>query len=113
MPYPLLALAFELSGRALLVSLVGLLLAEAALEPGHAAAGVEDLLLARIERVAAGADVGVDDTVLRRAAGDEGLPAAAGHRGHHVVRVNTIAHFDSWFWRPCRVAAGSCRAARA
>ena len=36
------------------------LLAVARLEPGHAATGVEDLLLARVERVAGAADVGVD-----------------------------------------------------
>ena len=36
------------------------LLGVAGLEPGHAAAGVEDLLLARVERVALRADVGAD-----------------------------------------------------
>src|SRR5215469_8580819 len=36
------------------------LLAEAALEPGDPAAGVQDLLLARVERVAVRADIGVD-----------------------------------------------------
>src|ERR1700684_1232051 len=69
------------------------LLAEPALEPGHAAAGVEDLLLAGVERVAARADVGVDDAVLRRAARSEGLPAGAGHLSHHVLRVDTRLHF--------------------
>src|SRR5260370_35744376 len=44
-------------------------LAKPALEPGDAAAGVQDLLLARVERVAARADVGVDDAVLGGAAG--------------------------------------------
>ena len=38
----------------------GGLLAVARLEPGHAATGVEDLLLARVERVAGAADVGAD-----------------------------------------------------
>src|SRR5258708_32084329 len=68
------------------------LLAEPALEPGHAAAGVEDLLLAGVERVAARADVGVDDAVLSRAARGEGLPAGAGDLGHDVVRVDTRLH---------------------
>ena len=48
--------------------LLGGLLAVAGLEPGHAATGVEDLLLARVERVALRADVGgilPDVAVLR------------------------------------------------
>ena len=45
------------------------LLAVAGLEAGHAATGVEDLLLARVERVAGRADVGVDDAVRRRCCG--------------------------------------------
>src|SRR6185295_14742885 len=43
-------------------------LAEALLEPGHAASGVEDLLLAGVEGVALRADLGVDHAVRRCAA---------------------------------------------
>jgi hypothetical protein len=46
-------------------------LAEAGLEAGHAATGVEDLLLARVERVALGADLGTDGAALDRATGGE------------------------------------------
>ncbi|MDV6288371.1 hypothetical protein R2F25_12245 [Streptomyces sp. UP1A-1] len=46
-------------------------LAEAGLEAGHTATGVEDLLLARVERVALGADLGADGAALDRAAGGE------------------------------------------
>ena len=53
------------------------LLAEALLELGDAAAGVEDLLLARVERVAGAADLGVDDAVLRGAARGERVAAGA------------------------------------
>src|SRR5258708_39067133 len=46
----------------------GLALAVALLEAGHAAAAVEDLLLAGIERVALRADLDVDLSALFRAA---------------------------------------------
>ena len=52
-------------------------LAEPLLEPGDAAAGVEDLLLAGVERVALRADLGVDDAVGRGAAGGERVAAAS------------------------------------
>src|ERR1017187_8831968 len=65
------------------------LLAEAPLEPGDPATGVQDLLLAGVEGVAARADVRVDLAVLRCASSGEGAPAGAGHRRHHVVGVNT------------------------
>src|SRR5690606_23253064 len=67
-------------------------LAETRLEPRHPATGVEDLLLTRVERVAGGADVGVDHAVLRGAASDERIPAGAGHLGDHVLRVDITLH---------------------
>src|SRR5215469_2182684 len=69
-----------------------LLLAEAPLEPGDPAAGVEDLLLAGVERVAVGADVRVDDAVRGGAPGGKRVPAGTGHRGDHVVRVDVRLH---------------------
>src|ERR1022692_3530399 len=76
----------------LLGAVRGRLLAETPLEPGDAAAGVHDLLLARVERVAARADVSVDHAILGGAPRDEGAPARAGHRGHHVIGVNIRLH---------------------
>src|SRR5215470_13436415 len=72
-------------------------LAEPALEPGDSAAGVEDLLLAGIERVAVGADVGVNLAGLRRAPGGKGVPAGTGHLRHHVIGMNVALHVISWF----------------
>src|SRR5690348_12369702 len=69
-----------------------LALAVPLLEPGDAAAGVEDLLLAGVEGVALRAHVGVDDAVGRGAAGLERVPAGAGHRRLDVVRVDTRLH---------------------
>src|SRR5206468_3053455 len=63
------------------------LLAKPALEAGYPAAGVKDLLLARVERMAVRADIGVDDAVARCGPRCEGVPARAGHLRHHVVRV--------------------------
>src|SRR5215218_3578284 len=83
----------ELLGLGLFGLRLGLLgLGVAGLEAGDAAAGVEDLLLARVERVAVGAHVGVDDAVRRGAAGGEGVPAGAGHLGHPVLRVDVLLH---------------------
>ena len=45
-------------------------------------------LLARVERVAGRADVGVDLAVRGRAPGGEGVPTATGHRSGTVGRVN-------------------------
>ncbi len=70
----------------------GLALAVALLEAGHAAAAVEDLLLAGVERVALRADLDVDLSALLRAARGERVAAAAVHRGLDVVRVNTRFH---------------------
>src|SRR5262249_41571778 len=89
--------------------LLGLLLgqpAEPALEPGHSAAGVEDLLLAGVQRMAIRADIGVNLTVPRGAGGRKGVPACTGDLGHHVVGVNVALHCFSWFRRsPGRRAA--------
>src|SRR6476660_8897347 len=64
----------------------------AGLEAGDAAAGVEDLLLAGVERVALRAHVGVDDAVLRGAPRRERGPTGAGHLGHVVLRVDVLLH---------------------
>ena len=73
------------------LGLVGLL-GVAGLEAGDAAAGVEDLLLAGVERVALRADVGVDDAGGRGAAGGERRATGAGHLGVDVVRVDVLLH---------------------
>src|SRR6478736_5075717 len=72
--------------------LLGGLLAVTGLEPGHAATGVEDLLLAGVERVALRADVGRDLAGGRGAAGREGVATGAGDRGLHVVGVKVLLH---------------------
>ena len=68
------------------------LLAVALVEPGHPATGVEDLLLARVERVALGADVGVDLAGRGRAAGGERVATGTGDRGLHVGGVQVLLH---------------------
>src|SRR6201990_1515231 len=67
-------------------------LAEPLLEPRDAAAGVQDLLLAGVERVAVRADVGVDRAVGRGAPRGERVPAAARHGGGMVLGVNVSLH---------------------
>src|SRR5215213_1578921 len=84
----------------------GVLLAVAGLEPGHAAAGVHDLLLARVERVAVAADVGVDPAGRRGAAGRELVAAAAGHQRLDVLGVNVLAQSRSSRILGRRVVAG-------
>src|SRR6476661_6620724 len=64
----------------------------AGLEAGDAAAGVEDLLLAGVERVALRADVGVDDAGGRGAAGGELRATGAGDLGLDVLRVDVLLH---------------------
>src|SRR5262249_6557292 len=94
---PALARQDRASGSQLLVvGLVGrsLPLPVALLEAGHAAAAVEDLLLAGVEGVALRADLDVDLSALLRAASGEGGTATAVHRRLDVVRVNTRLH---WF----------------
>src|SRR4051794_22908531 len=70
-------------------------LAEALLEPGDATTGVEDLLLAGVEGVARRADLDGQLTGRGRAAGGEGVAAAAGHRGDVVGRVDVGLHVAS------------------
>ena len=60
-------------------------LAVASLEASHAATGVEDLLLARVERVALRADLDRDPAGLLGAAGLEGVAATTDDGGRHVV----------------------------
>src|SRR5699024_3117271 len=69
-----------------------LLLAVPRLELGHATAAVQDLLLTGVERVAVGADVGVDDAVSRGAARGERVATRTGDRGLHVLGVNLRLH---------------------
>src|SRR6185436_13707458 len=76
---------FRLLGRTLALAI-------ALLEAGHAAAAVEDLLLAGVEGMALRADLDVDLAALLRAASGEGGAAAAVHRRLDVVRVNTRLH---------------------
>src|SRR3954451_604703 len=71
-----------------LVGAAGLALAVALLEAGHAAATVENLLLARVERVALRADLDVDLSALLGAARGERVTAPAVHGRLAVVRVN-------------------------
>src|SRR6188474_1320249 len=63
---------------------------EPALEALNPAAAVEQLLLARVERVAVRADLDVQ-LGLRRP-GLERVPAGAGHRRDHVVRMDVGLH---------------------
>src|SRR5690625_6917037 len=65
-------------------------LAVALLEAGDAATRVEDLLLARVERVAGVAHVGVDATLGRGRASLEGVATRAHHGRRHVLGVNTL-----------------------
>src|SRR6476661_4879086 len=67
-------------------------LAVTLLEAGHAAAAVEDLLLAGVERVALRANLDVNLAALLRATRGERGAATAVHRRLDVVRVNTRFH---------------------
>ena len=71
-------------GRA---GLAGVLLTEFV----DAAAGVDDLLLARIERMAVRADFDLQ-IVPKGRARVEGVPAAAGHRDLFVLGVDCVFH---------------------
>src|SRR5699024_9041288 len=79
----------------------GVLLAVACLEAGDAAAGVQDLLLAGVERVARGAHLGADHTVGLGAAGGERVAAGAGHLGLDVCGVDLGLHVS-----PCSGSLG-------
>src|SRR5699024_10681217 len=70
----------------------GLLLAVAGLETGHTATGVEDLLLAGVERVARGAHLGADDAGVLGAAGGERVAAGADDLGLDVLGVDVRLH---------------------
>src|SRR5665809_127061 len=80
--------------RKLVVDLLGLLglLAVARLEAGDAATGVEDLLLAGVERVALRADVGRDLAAVHGAPGLERWATGAGDRGLDVLGVKVLLH---------------------
>src|SRR6185436_16127010 len=58
--------------------------------PGHAATGVEDLLLAGVERVALRAHVGSDLAGRLGAPRDERAATGAGHRGFDVLGVKVL-----------------------
>ena len=71
----------------------GLLEAVLLVEFVHAAAGVDELLLAGVERVALGADL--DGDVLLRGAGLVHGAAGAADRGRLVIRMDTVFHSHS------------------
>src|SRR3954470_12030782 len=70
----------------------GVALAEPLLEAGDATAGVEDALLARVERVAGRAGLDGQLTAGSRAAGGEGVPTPTGHGGGVVLGVDSGLH---------------------
>src|SRR5688572_306448 len=84
----------------------GLLQAVLLAEAVDAAAGVHDLLLARVERVAVRADFDLEVGPERRAR-LEGVATAAGHRDVGVGRVN--AFFHSGIPLPCCVGAAKSK----
>src|ERR1035438_9842230 len=89
-------LALDLCEGLLLFGLLaGGVLTEALLEAGDAATGVEDLLLAGVERVASRTDLNVNGAAGRGAPGSETVPAATGHRGDVVLGVNVCLHDNS------------------
>src|SRR5690606_22052106 len=88
----------------------GSLLGVAGLEAGHAATGVEDALLAGVERVAVRAGLGLDRAGRRRAAGRERVAAGAGHLGLDVLGVDVLLHVSLLFTvagSHLRVSAGT------
>src|SRR3954469_13416413 len=64
----------------------------ALLEPGDATAGVENLLLAGVERVALRAHVRVDGAAGGRAPRGERVATGAGHLGLGVRGVDVLLH---------------------
>src|SRR5690349_3102412 len=82
----------ELAVGLLVLLRVSGLLGVAGLEAGHAATGVEDLLLAGVEGVAVGAHVGVDPAGRGGAAGGERVTAGAADLGLDVLRVDVGLH---------------------
>src|SRR5690625_2066578 len=73
-------------------SLLGGSLAVPGVEPCHAATGIEDLLLTRVERVALGADLRVNRACLRRATCRERRTTGTCHRGLDVLRMYVGLH---------------------
>ena len=67
-------------------------LAVTCFELSDPAAGIKNLLLAGVERVALRADIGMNAAVLRGAAGGEGTATGACHRGFGIRRVNICFH---------------------
>src|SRR5436190_6490876 len=91
---PIACAMVGLVGRARGAVAAGLLgLLEPPLEAGDAAAGVDDLLLARVERMALRADLDVQLGLGR--AGDERVAARAVHRGHDVLGMDLGLHRES------------------
>src|ERR671918_1173016 len=77
-------------------------LLEPALEPLHPTARVDELLLARVERMALGADLDVQ--LGLRGARPELVAARAGHVGEDVLGMDVGLH------RPARIPAAVSRA---
>src|SRR5690606_7246496 len=78
-------------------------LAVARLEAGDTAAAVQDLLLARVERVAVGADLDGELVSRQGAPSGEGVSTTAAHLGERVVGVNARLHMGSSLrWPPGR-----------
>jgi hypothetical protein len=68
------------------------LLTEALLELGYAATGIKNFLLARVERVASAAHVGVNCAALLSAASGKCVSATAANCSFHVLWVNSSLH---------------------
>src|SRR6478609_6327085 len=81
-------------------------LAVTRLEARDPATGVQDLLLAGVERVAVGADLDVDLAAGLGAASGEVVSATTGDLGRHVGGVNSGLHGESSFDRPLSMAPG-------
>ena len=72
-----------------------LLQAESLVEPIDASTGVDQLLLAGIERVALGADLNTD--VLLRGAGRKDIATGTANGGLFVIGMDTFLHFVHLF----------------
>lgn len=68
------------------------LLTEALLELGNAATGIKNLLLARVERVASAAHVGMNCAVLLCTACGECVSATTSNCGFYVLWMNASLH---------------------
>lgn len=76
--------------RGFVFCIAGLLEAVLLVELVHAAAGVDELLLAGVERVALGADFNRD--VLLGGTGLNHVAAGAANRGRLIIGMNTFFH---------------------